>query len=133
AYRERFRPSAHLAESRASVGVGVICAADGEEARRLAAPLELWRRRIGRGIDRGIPAPEEALAELGESWEPPRIGESGARVIAGDPAEVRSELLRTAERYGVDELMVVTVTHDFGARLRSYELLAEALGLEGRG
>jgi len=28
--------------------------------------------------------------------------------------------------------MVVTVTHDPAARLRSYELLADAMGLEGR-
>jgi hypothetical protein len=29
----------------------------------------------------------------------------------------------------VDELMIVTVTHDFAARMRSYELLAEAMEL----
>jgi hypothetical protein len=29
----------------------------------------------------------------------------------------------------VDELVVVTITHDFKARLRSYELLADAFGL----
>jgi hypothetical protein len=29
----------------------------------------------------------------------------------------------------VDELVVVTITHDFKARVRSYELLADAFGL----
>ncbi|MEY4931760.1 MAG: hypothetical protein RLZZ403_80, partial [Pseudomonadota bacterium] len=29
----------------------------------------------------------------------------------------------------VDELIVVTITHDSRARLRSYELLAQAFGL----
>ena len=131
-YRERFRPSAQLSGPRASVAVGVICADTAGEARRLASGLELWRRRVSRGFDRGVPAPDEALAELGPAWEPPRLGIDGARVIAGDPAGVRDELVRVAARYGVDEVMVVTVTHDFGARLRSYELLAEALGLEPR-
>jgi hypothetical protein len=32
----------------------------------------------------------------------------------------------------VEELMAVTITHDPAARRRSYELLAEAFGLEGR-
>ena len=32
------------------------------------------------------------------------------------------------EKTGVDELMVVTNTHDGADRLRSYRLLAEALG-----
>jgi hypothetical protein len=33
------------------------------------------------------------------------------------------------EEYGVDEFVVVTITEDFGSRLRSYELLAEACGV----
>jgi hypothetical protein len=34
-----------------------------------------------------------------------------------------------ASEYGVEELVVVTITHSPKARLRSYELLAEVLGL----
>ena len=34
-----------------------------------------------------------------------------------------------AEEYGADELMVVAITHDHGARRRSYELIAEACDL----
>ena len=34
-----------------------------------------------------------------------------------------------AERYGADELMVLTITGDYASRLRSYELLAEAFAL----
>ncbi|HEX8696914.1 MAG TPA: LLM class flavin-dependent oxidoreductase [Longimicrobium sp.] len=130
AYRERFRPGGRLAKPRISVALGVICAETSEEARRLASGVELWRRRIVRGYDRGIPSPDEALAELGPDWRPPPVGTDGARMIAGDPGEVRAELLRVAARYGADEVLVVTVTHDFAARLRSYELLAEAMGLE---
>jgi luciferase family oxidoreductase group 1 len=128
AYRDQFRPSRHLAEPRASLAVGVLCADTEEEAHRLASSLELWRRRIGMGRDRGIPSPDEALAELG-GWRPPAIGTEGARVVAGEPARVAAELRRLAERYGVDEVMTVTVTHDFAARLRSHELLATAMGL----
>jgi alkanesulfonate monooxygenase SsuD/methylene tetrahydromethanopterin reductase-like flavin-dependent oxidoreductase (luciferase family) len=88
--------------------------------------------RIMHGRDRGIPSPEEALAELGGSWTPPRLGDDGARMIAGDPAQVRDELHRIAAHCAVDELMIVTVTHDWAARVRSYELIAEAMGLEAR-
>jgi len=34
-----------------------------------------------------------------------------------------------AGEYGVDELIIVTITHDPKARLRSYELLAQAFEL----
>jgi luciferase family oxidoreductase group 1 len=133
AYRERFRPSDRLAAPQASVALAVICAETREEAWRLASGVELWRRRITRGFDRGIPHPDDALAELGEGWRPPPLGTDGARMIAGAPDEVKGELLRVAARYAADEVMVVTVTHDFAARLRSYELLEEAMGLEPRG
>lgn len=134
AYRDRFRPSAQADSPRASVAVGVICAETRDEAVRLSSGLELWRRRIFGGRDRGIPSPDEALAEMGRAWEPPPAGGvDGARVVAGDPGQVRDELHRMAARYDVDEVLVVTVTHDFAARLRSYELVAEAVGLTPRG
>src|SRR5215207_7264712 len=132
-YRDRFQPSTRQAAPRVSVGLGVICAETQAEAQRLSASLELWRRRIMRGQDRGIPSPDEALAELGPSWAPPPPGVDGARMIAGDPGQVRDELRRVAARYGADELMIVTVTHDFAARVRSYELIAQAMELAPRG
>jgi alkanesulfonate monooxygenase SsuD/methylene tetrahydromethanopterin reductase-like flavin-dependent oxidoreductase (luciferase family) len=122
-----------LAAPCASVAVGVICAETRAEAWRIASGLEVWRRRIARGIDRGIPSAGEALAELGAGWQPPREVENGARSVVGSPDEVRDELLRIAEHNGVDEVLAVTVTHDFAARVRSYELLAEAMELEPRG
>lgn len=131
-YRERFRPSELRTEPAASAALGVICAETEAEAQRLASSMELWRMRIMHGRDRGIPSPDEALAELGGAWTPPRLGEDGARMIAGDPAQVRDELHRVAARYGADELMIVTVTHDWDARVRSYELIAQAMGLEAR-
>ena len=51
--------------------------------------------------------------------------------MVGSPERVRRELDGLAAAYGVTELVVVTITWDFRARLRSYELLAEAFGLEG--
>jgi hypothetical protein len=35
-----------------------------------------------------------------------------------------------ADEYGAEELIVVTITHDHQARRRSYELIADAMGLE---
>jgi luciferase family oxidoreductase group 1 len=126
-YQDRFRPSPWRAAPEASVALGVICAETEGEAHRLASSLELWNRRIMRGMDRGIPSPDEAMAELGESWRPPPLGHDGARMIAGTPAQVREELHRVAARYAADELMIVTVTHEWQARVRSYELVAEAM------
>jgi alkanesulfonate monooxygenase SsuD/methylene tetrahydromethanopterin reductase-like flavin-dependent oxidoreductase (luciferase family) len=80
--------------------------------------------RRGRLI--AVPPVEQALRFLESE------GESVAgsrRISAGTPEQVRAELETLAHQYGADELIVVTITHDHGARRRSYELLADAFGL----
>jgi hypothetical protein len=42
---------------------------------------------------------------------------------------VKAGIENVAAAYGADEVIVVTITHDHGARRRSYELIAEAFGL----
>jgi hypothetical protein len=36
------------------------------------------------------------------------------------------------DAYGAEEVIVVTITYDHEARKRSYELIAEAMGIEPR-
>ena len=43
---------------------------------------------------------------------------------------MRQKVLALGEALQIDELMVVTITHDHKARLRSYERLANAFCLE---
>jgi alkanesulfonate monooxygenase SsuD/methylene tetrahydromethanopterin reductase-like flavin-dependent oxidoreductase (luciferase family) len=54
------------------------------------------------------------------------------RAILGAPAAVRRGIEAVAREYGAEEVMIVTITHDHAARRRSYELIAEAFGLENR-
>ena len=46
----------------------------------------------------------------------------------GNPEQVKHKIDQLMEDFGADELMAVTITYDFEARVRSYELLAEAYG-----
>jgi alkanesulfonate monooxygenase SsuD/methylene tetrahydromethanopterin reductase-like flavin-dependent oxidoreductase (luciferase family) len=52
--------------------------------------------------------------------------------MVGTPDVVREQLLALAEQTGADEIMVTTVMHSHAARVRSYELLAEAFELQPR-
>lgn len=45
------------------------------------------------------------------------------------PIVVEAEIERTAAVHGVDEKVIVTICHSFEARVRSYQLVAEAFGL----
>ncbi|MCC7104605.1 MAG: LLM class flavin-dependent oxidoreductase [Chloroflexi bacterium] len=128
-YRERFRPSPRLATPRGSVGVFVICAQTEEEAQRLAQSRALFMARLYTGQTGPYPSVEEAENHLYTPRELLIIREARDRTLAGAPAQVKARLLDLAERYGVEELVVVTITHSFEARLRSYELLAREFGL----
>lgn len=47
-------------------------------------------------------------------------------MVIGTPQQVKEQLLELAGAYGTEEIMAVTITHDFQDRLESYRLLAEA-------
>ena len=44
----------------------------------------------------------------------------------GTPDKVRSTIEEVAKDYGAEEVFVVNIMHDHGARKRSYELIAQA-------
>ena len=131
-YRERFQPSARLPAPFGSVGISVICAETQTQAERLASSLRLWRLRLERGDPGPVPTVEEAERYPYSEFERLRIAQNLNRSIVGDPGQVRAQMCALAEAYGVEELVVVTICHDPQARLRSYELLAEAFGLRPR-
>jgi alkanesulfonate monooxygenase SsuD/methylene tetrahydromethanopterin reductase-like flavin-dependent oxidoreductase (luciferase family) len=54
------------------------------------------------------------------------------RMVLGAPATVRAELEEVAAAYGTNELLIVNITYEHAARLRSYELLADAFSLAPR-
>src|ERR1700722_6048150 len=128
-YRSHFI-SSNGSEPRIILSLGVICAETDAEAEWLGGSARLFRRRIRQGDIRAIPTPEEALAELGpRTAEPaPETGEF-PRYVIGSPDRVRTQLLDMGSQLGVDEMMAVTIVHDHKARVRSYELLAEAFDL----
>jgi luciferase family oxidoreductase group 1 len=132
-YRDHFKASEELEAPRAILALGAICADTEAEALRLLGSARLFSARIRRGEIGTIPTPEEAIAELGPAREP-RIAGDGEwpRYIAGEPEQVRSQLLDMASVLHADELMIVTITHDHRARMRSYELLAQAFELRPR-
>lgn len=129
AYRRQFRPSALLAAPRASVGVFVICAETEAEARRLARSRDLFLVRLYTGRGGPYPTVAEAEAYLYSDYERAILEQTRERSIVGTPEQVKERLLALSAAYGVEELVVVTITESFETRLRSYELLAWAFGL----
>jgi luciferase family oxidoreductase group 1 len=127
-YRETFRPSAVLDEPYASIGVSAFAAEEEEDARRqvLCGAISMLRLRTGRpGL---VPSPDEAAAyEFGQG-EREFVDSWMSNVVYGTPDAVRDGLDALVKRTGADELVLTTHAHTPAARLRSYELIADAYG-----
>jgi alkanesulfonate monooxygenase SsuD/methylene tetrahydromethanopterin reductase-like flavin-dependent oxidoreductase (luciferase family) len=76
---------------------------------------------------------EEAEAYPYNAQELAIAEHASRRSVVGTPEQVRERLLALVAQYQADELVIVTITHDFKARLRSYELLADAFDLDAVG
>jgi luciferase family oxidoreductase group 1 len=127
-YRERFAEHEHAGRPRTAVAVWVVCAETDEEARRLASSARMTFTLLRRGQLIPVPPPEKAMRFL-QSDDGAQAGpRSERRAIIGNPTIAAEQLREVASSYGAEEVIVVTITYDHDARLRSYELLAEALG-----
>jgi luciferase family oxidoreductase group 1 len=134
-YRERFAPaggnSGRLGwpAPQTAVAAWVLCADSEEEAQRLAASSRMTLTLLRRGELIPVPPVEKALKFLASEGKSVDGSMPGRRGIIGSPATVRDGVERLADEYGAEEVIVVTIAHDHGARRRSYELLAEAMGI----
>lgn len=133
-YAAAFRPSPRLRQPRTALAVAVTCAETDDEAEVLA-----WSRWASRIISRarpgeppGIPSPREAMAFDYTEPELDYLAYLRETSIYGSPGTVGARLRDLADRFGTREIVVVTITYDFEARKRSYELLAREFGLSPR-
>ncbi|WP_437837374.1 LLM class flavin-dependent oxidoreductase [Sorangium sp. So ce1153] len=130
-YRAQFQPSGTLPAPRSALGVYVICADTAGEARRLARTNDLLAVRTRRVIDGPVPSVEEADTYPYTPEDLQTIEVDRKRLVVGEPAEVKEQLLRMVDDFQVDELLITTICHDHRVRLRSYELLADTFALHG--
>lgn len=127
-YRRYFRPSQYLAKPKNIVAVFAICAKTDEEANYVASSLDLSMLMIEQGIhSKGVPSPEKAAAYAYSYYEMERLKENRKRMIVGSPQTVRKQLEWYSEAYETDEIMLVTITYDFEAKLKSFELIAKEM------
>jgi luciferase family oxidoreductase group 1 len=129
-YRKHFRPVGELAAPHAILTVAAVCADTAAEAERLAASADYGHVRRARGEFGPLVSPEEALAH---AWTPEEAALRRAnrrRLFVGDPGQLQARLCALARSLEADEIMVMSAIFDPVARLRSFELLAQAFALQ---
>jgi luciferase family oxidoreductase group 1 len=128
-YRDTYQPSELHPEPVTTLCVWALAAETREQADYLFIPRAHWKATRDRGQLQPVQSPE-ALADY-KYYGSERIRMDNLRkeAICGTAAEVGDGLRAISEQHRLDEIVVLTWSHDPAARKRSYELLAGEFGL----
>ena len=125
-YHARFQPSTQLDRPYAMPTINVVAADTDAEARRQFTTIQQAFANIGRGKPALIRPPIDDIETFWSPEEKLRATHMLRYSIVGGPETVREGLARIAGATRADELMIVSTLHDHAARVRSYEITAEA-------
>jgi luciferase family oxidoreductase group 1 len=128
-YRRNYRPSARHPVPQATICVWALAADTEARARHLLKTREFWRVGFEKGLRKPLVTPEFADAYPYTDSERATIEALRRKAIVGTGSAVAERLIQLAQHFALDEIVVVTWTHDPDARHRSYELLASAFHL----
>jgi luciferase family oxidoreductase group 1 len=126
-YRNNFKPSEHLKEPYVLACVNVIAADTDAEANKLATSLYQLFRGIVTGKRRLLQPPVESMDGIWTDYEEEQASQMLACTFTGSKETITNDLQQFLDQTQVDEIMATAHIFDHQARLRSYELLAEAM------
>lgn len=126
-YRSRFKPSRQLAQPYTVAGINVIAADTDAEAKRLATTQQMsFADLVGGRRGLGKP-PIDDIDTYWSAGEKARAMHMLKHSVLGAVDTVRTGLQSFIADTGVDEIMIVSDVYEHQARLRSLELIAEAM------
>lgn len=109
------------------VALSVIVADTEAEAAELAGAMKLVKIHLASGRTLTLGTREQAEEFGRQAGEPYTIEEQEPFITKGTKETVREQLLRLQRASGVDEIIVTSNIQPFAKRIRSFELLSEAL------
>ena len=129
-YRELYQPSDRHPEPLAGLCVWCLAAETEEEAQYHYTSRAVWQLHRDRGIFLPFDSPEAAALQSLSPQEEERVAQLRRDSFVGTAPDVAARVQALADEIGVEEMAIVTWTHDEEVRRRSYALLAAAFDLE---
>jgi luciferase family oxidoreductase group 1 len=126
AYREAFEPSERFQQPHVILALSVVCADTEDEAEYLARSMDLAWVRLRRSEFGPLPSPEEATEYSYSPHERAIVEMYRSLLVHGTPSQVHDLIGRKIQETGANEVVASSMIHGHSARMRSYELLAEA-------
>ncbi|MDQ0463362.1 luciferase family oxidoreductase group 1 [Caulobacter ginsengisoli] len=125
-YRDRFQPSEFLDKPYVMLGINVFAADTDREARTLFSSLQQAFIALRTGTPGKLRPPIEDFDAQMDPGAAGMLAQSFSTAVVGGRDTVRQGLADFIARTGADELMVTASIFDHAARLRSFEIVAEA-------
>ncbi len=123
-YRSLYRPSPRQPAPHAALCVWALAADTEAEAWHHFSSRERWKIDRNRGAIGALQSPAEVAARPYSPAEQAEATRLRHTALVGTSAQVANQLRALADTLAVEELVVITWTHDPAASRRSYELLA---------
>jgi luciferase family oxidoreductase group 1 len=126
-YHHEFHPSQQLNRPYAAAGVNVFAADTDAQARRLFTSAQQQFTNLIRGRPGRLPPPIDDVESYSTPAEKSLVAGMLTYSFVGSRESVGRGLKEFLGRTGVEELIVATAIYDHAARLRSYEILMDAV------
>ena len=131
-YIDSFKPRKEGQTPQVIVTVNVICGETTEKAEEVAASFLIWSLQMEKGEgQQGVPSISEAKQYKLTERDKETLEKVRQKMIIGNPQEVKQKLFELKTKYQADEMMINTITYLPEDRIRSYELIANEVYLEG--
>ncbi|HZG70465.1 MAG TPA: LLM class flavin-dependent oxidoreductase [Chondromyces sp.] len=125
-YRHYFEPSEVLNEPYVMLGANVIAADTDKEAQRLATSMQQQFLNLIRNTPGPLQPPVDHMDELWTVYEKEALQQQLGSSIIGSLENIKEKLQAFLDETQADELMINAQIYDHQARLRSFEIVAEA-------
>ena len=126
-YRRLYQPSPRHPRPQALLCVWALAADTEAEAWHQFSGRERWEIDRSKGVLGPLLSPAEVAQRPYTATEQQEAHQLRRTALVGSGAQVADKLRALADTHDVDELVVITWTHDSAVRRRSYELLAREL------
>ncbi|CAN5227474.1 LLM class flavin-dependent oxidoreductase [soil metagenome] len=126
-YRQTFRPSERLAKPYVMLGFNVFAAETDEQAKLLFSSVQQAFVNLRTGKPGKLPPPVEGYEAGLSVAERNMIAQALSCSAVGSADTVRREVEAFAARTGADELMITSQIWSHADRVRSLEILSEAM------
>ncbi|MFB5663320.1 LLM class flavin-dependent oxidoreductase [Alteribacillus sp. HJP-4] len=125
-YHTNFQPTTGQERPKLILAVFAIAAETEQKAEMHAMVLDHLLLSADKGERlSSVPSFEMVKNIEYEPYELRQIERNRERMMIGTPNQIKKQIQQISELYSTNEIMIVTITHSFEDKIRSYELIAE--------